>query len=312
MKMPFLPAAPSNMDISDKIKGIKERKRITVFAHNYQIPEVQESADVLGDSLELAKISTQLDARIIVLCGVKFMAETVKILSPQKKVLLPVTDAGCPLADTITPDQLLELKNKYPDAWVISYVNTSASIKSLSDVCCTSANAVKVVRNVPVKQVIFIPDKNLGWWVKKNVPEKDIILWDGTCYVHDRFNLKELLDARKKFSDAEIIVHPECPSEVLEHADFVCSTSGMLSRAKESQAKRFIIGTEVGLIHRLKKQNPRKEFYSLGSVKVCSNMKKITLNELCFSLENEVNSVEISQDVRKNALKALEAMMKYV
>ena len=298
--------------LKEDIRKLKAAKKAVILAHNYQIPDIQDIADELGDSLELSKISRDRKEKLIVFCGVRFMAETAKILSPQKKVLLPVANAGCPLADTINPLQLIELKDKHPDAWVVSYVNTSAEIKALSDVCCTSANAVKVVKNVPVKKVIFTPDKNLGWWVQKNVPEKELIIWPGGCYVHEKFMLEDLRGARKNYPEAEILVHPECYKDILEEADYVLSTSGMLKRAKESAAKQFIIGTEVGLIHRLKKENPAKEFYSLGAARICSNMKKITLNELYESLRDEVHQIKLDKEIIEKAQLALERMVQYV
>ena len=300
------------MSLEKEILRLKKVKDAVILAHNYQVSAVQDIADFVGDSLELAKVAKNAKERTIVFCGVKFMAETAKILSPQKKVLLPVLDAGCPLADMIQPQQLIELKEKYPQAWVVSYVNTPASIKALSDVCCTSSNAVTVVRNIPVKSIIFTPDKNLGWWVKKNVPDKKLILWKGFCLVHEYFSLKDLRRSRKLHPDAEIIVHPECPREVLENADFVFSTSGMLKRAQESQAKKFIIGTEEGLIYRLKKENPQKEFYSLGAAKTCVNMKKTTLEDVYNALDKENCQVELDPNIIKQASLALERMVEYV
>ena len=295
-----------------KILDLKKQKDAIILAHNYQIDDIQDIADFLGDSLELAKKSMNLKENTIVFCGVRFMAETAKILSPHKKVLLPVLDAGCPLADMISPDELIKLKNKHPDAMVVSYVNTSAQIKALSDVCCTSANAVEVVKNVPSKRIIFTPDKNLGWWVKKNVPEKELIIWPGYCLVHERFTKKEAEDAKRLHPDAEVIVHPECQAQILEMADFVASTSGMLKRAKESDAKNFIIGTEAGMIYRLKEENPDKTFYSLGSAKMCVNMKKITLKNLLRSLENDRYCIELEPEIIAGAKKSLEEMIKYV
>jgi len=239
------------------------------------------------------------------------MAETAKILSPQKEVLLPVLEAGCPLAEMIEPKELIELKQKYPDAWVVSYVNTTAEIKALSDVCCTSANAVAVVKNVPVKKVIFVPDKNLGWWVQKNVPEKEIIIWPGYCFVHEYFSYTELEEARRLHPDAEIMVHPECLKEILEAADSVLSTSSMLVRAKESEAKKFIVGTEEGLIYLLKKENPDKEFYSLGNAKVCINMKRTTLADLHRALTKDEYRIELSPEIIDKAQIALERMVSY-
>ena len=240
------------------------------------------------------------------------MAETAKILSPQKKVLLPVLDAGCPLADMITASELKELKSKYPQAWVVSYVNSSAQIKALSDVCCTSANAITVVKNVPTKQVIFVPDKNLGWWVAKNLPDKEIILWPGYCLVHEYFTEEDVIRAKQLYPEAEIMVHPECRREVIEASEYILSTSGMLKQAKQSTKKQFVIGTEEGQIYRLKKENPQKEFYSLGSPKVCMNMKKTTLDDLYRSLEKEKYSVELDPSIIAAASQALERMVSYV
>lgn len=300
------------MNIKEEILKLKEMKKAVILAHNYQIPEIQDLADFVGDSLELSKHSKKINAPLIVFCGVRFMAETAKILSPRKKVLLPALDAGCPLADTILPDQLLALRAKHPDAWVVSYVNTSAQIKALSDVCCTSSNAVAVVKNVPVKKVIFVPDKNLGNWVAKNVPEKEIIIWQGFCYVHEQFTLEELERAKKRLPDAEILVHPECRSEVVEHADFVLSTAGMLTHAKKSSAKRFIVGTEEGMLHKLKKENPDKEFYSLGCAKTCVNMKKTTLRQLRDSLAKGQYEIDLEEEVIAKASVALERMIEYI
>lgn len=295
-----------------EILKLKKEKNAVLLAHNYQIPEVQEIADFLGDSLRLSKISKAAKNKVIVFAGVKFMAETAKILSPQKEVLLPVLEAGCPLAEMIESQQLIELKQKYPDAWVVSYVNTTAEVKALSDVCCTSANAVIVVKNVPVKKVIFVPDKNLGWWVQKNVPEKEVIIWPGYCFVHEYFSYTELKEARRLHPDAEIMVHSECLKEVLEAADFVLSTSGMLIRAKESKAKKFIVGTEEGLIYLLKKENPDKEFYSLGNAKICTNMKRTTLADLHRALTKDEYKIELSPEIIEKAQIALERMVSYV
>lgn len=298
--------------LQEKILKLKKESNASLLVHNYQVSEIQDIGDYIGDSLGLAKISKELKSEIIVLCGVKFMAETVKILSPEKKVLLPVREAGCPLADMISHDELIELKKIHPDAWVVSYVNTSAEIKALSDVCCTSANAVEVVRNVPVKKVIFIPDRNLGEWVKMNVPEKEIILWQGFCVVHEYFSLKDLEYARKLHPDARILVHPECRKEILEASDSVLSTSGILKEANTSKVNKFIIGTEEGIIHRLKKENPKKEFYSLGNAKICINMKKITLKDVHDSLLEKKYDIEVEKEIRDNARQALERMVSYV
>lgn len=298
--------------LKEEILKLKKEHNAVLLAHNYQIPEVQDIADFLGDSLELSIKSKAVSQKSIIFAGVRFMAETAKILSPDKKVLLPVSDAGCPLAETIEPGQLLELKREHPDAWVVSYVNTTAEVKALSDVCCTSANAVTVVKNVPVKKVIFVPDRNLGWWVQKNVPEKEVVVWPGYCFVHEYFSLKELEESRRIHPDAEIMVHPECFKEVLMEADYVVSTSGMLIKAKESKAKKIIVGTEEGMIYRLRRENPDKEFYSLGSAKVCTNMKRTALVDLRRALVEDQYRIELSPAIIEKAQIALERMVKYV
>lgn len=299
-------------NLINNILKLKKQKDAVILAHNYQIPAIQDLADFLGDSLELSRKSKEVKSNLIVFCGVRFMAETAKILSPHKKVLLPVLEAGCPLADTITVSDVNMLRKAHPDAWVVSYVNTSAEIKAVSDVCCTSANAVKVVKDIPVKKVIFVPDKNLGWWVKKNVPNKEIIVWSGFCYVHEQFTLNDLELAKKAYPEAEVLVHPECRSEILVKSDYVLSTSGMLKRVKESTAQEFIIGTEEGIIHQLQKTHLDKKFYSLGNARTCVNMKKTTLEELYKALDKEVNVIELSSDVINKAKNALERMVNYV
>jgi quinolinate synthase len=298
--------------IVKKILELKEKKKALILAHNYQIPRIQDIADFVGDSLELSKTSKKASAPLIVFCGVRFMAETAKILSSDKKVLLPAQTAGCPLAETISASDVINLRKAYPDAWVVSYVNTSAEVKAVSDVCCTSGNAVDVVKNVPTKDVIFVPDKNLGWWVQKNVPEKNVILWNGGCYVHEQFTLDDLHKAREKFPQAEIMVHPECKKEILEESDFIASTAGMLKRAKQTAAKTIIIGTEEGLLHKLRKENPDKEFFSLGISRTCLNMKKTTLDELLVSLEKEIYEIRLDADIIVKAGVALERMVQYI
>jgi len=299
-------------NLKEKILKLKENLKAVIIAHNYQLPEIQDIADYLGDSLELAKISQDLEEEIIIFCGVKFMAETTKILSPQKRVFLSVLDAGCPLADTITPQQLSFLKAKNPDACVVSYVNTSAEIKALSDVCCTSSTAVKVVKNVPQEKVIFVPDKNLGEWVKKNVPHKQIINWEGFCYVHNNFNLIELEQQRCLHPDAIVMVHPECPPSIQDASDYVLSTSGMLKEAKKSSKKKFIIGTESGLIYRLKKENPGKEFYPLSKGHICIDMKRTTLKELYDSLLKQQYEIILSREIIEKAQKAIVQMVQFL
>jgi len=295
-------------DLVDKIAKLKKEKNAVILVHNYQRPEIQDIADFLGDSLELAREAAKTDARIIVFCGVRFMAETAKILSPEKTVLLPRKEAGCPMADMITAEDLRRLKKNYPDAKVVSYVNTNADVKTESDICCTSANAVKVVKNISAKRIIFTPDKNLAAYCQR-FTDKEIIPWNGCCYVHERITEKEVRLAKEKFPDALLLVHPECNPSVIELADEVLSTSGMLNFAKKSDKKRFLIGTEEGLIYRLKKENPEKEFYAAGTAKMCRNMKLTTLHDVYLSLKEERYPIELTGEITKSAGETLNAML---
>lgn len=299
------------MNIAEEITKLKKEKKAIILVHNYQRPEIQNIADSLGDSLGLARKAAKTDAQIIIFCGVRFMAETAKILSPEKMVLLPRKEAGCPMADMITVEDLRILKEKHTDAKVVSYVNTNADVKAESDVCCTSANAIEVVRNIKAERVIFTPDKNLAAYCQRFV-DKEIIPWNGYCYVHEKIRKEEVRLAKEKFPDALLLVHPECNPSVIDLADEVLSTSGMLNFAEKSDKKRFLIGTEEGLIYRLKKENPGKEFYAAGTAKMCRNMKLTTLNDVYFSLKEERYAIELSEGIIESAQKALEAMLKYV
>jgi len=299
------------MNILEEINKLKKEKNAIILVHNYQRPEIQNIADCLGDSLGLAREAAKTDARIIVFCGVRFMAETAKILSPKKMVLLPRKEAGCPMADMITAEDLRKLKEKHTDAKVVSYVNTNADVKAESDICCTSANAIEVVRNVKAEMIIFAPDKNLAAYCQRFV-DKEIIPWNGYCYVHEKIRKEEVRLAKEKFPDALLLVHPECNPSVIVLADEVLSTSGMLNFAKKSDKKRFLIGTEEGLIYRLKKENPEKEFYTAGTAKMCRNMKLTTLNDVYFSLKEERYAIELPEGIIESAQKALMAMLKYV
>lgn len=298
------------MNIAEEITKLKKEKKAIILVHNYQRPEIQNIADSLGDSLGLAREAAKTDAGIIVFCGVRFMAETAKILSPEKTVIIPRKDAGCPMADMITAEDLRILKEKYPDAKVVSYVNTNADVKAESDICCTSVNAIKVVRNIKAEKIIFTPDKNLAAYCQR-FTDKEIIPWNGYCYVHEKIRKEEVSLAKGKFPDALLLVHPECNPSVIDLADEVLSTSGMLNFAKKSDKKRFLIGTEEGLIYRLKKENPGKEFYAAGTAKMCRNMKLTTLNDVYFSLKEERYAIELSEGIIESAQKALEAMLKY-
>jgi len=299
-------------DLKQRIDELKKRKNAVILAHNYQIEEVQLIADYLGDSLELSKIASRINNKMIIFAGVKFMAETAKILSPEKTVLLPRLDAGCPMADMITVDELIELKQEHKKAKVVTYVNSSVEIKAESDVCCTSANAVSVVKNIDADEVIFIPDRNLGTYVQKMVPEKRIILFEGYCYVHNRIKKEEIEEMRDLYPEAEFLVHPEAKMDVINLSDKVFSTSGMLKYAKESNKKQFIIITEQGLIERLKRENPKKEFYPAVKPKICSNMKRTALIDIFNSLEKNQYEINIEESVLKRAYNALSGMLKYV
>jgi len=299
------------MNIVEEITKLKKEKNAIILVHNYQRPEIQDIADFLGDSLELSREAAKTDTKIIIFCGVRFMAETAKILSPGKKVLLPRKEAGCPMADMITLENLRTLKEKYPDAKVVSYVNTNADVKAESDICCTSANAIEVVRNLKTERIIFTPDKNLAAYCQR-FTNKEIIPWNGYCYVHEKIRKEEVRLAKEKFPDALLLIHPECNPSVIDLADEVLSTSGMLNFAEKSDKKRFLIGTEEGLIYRLKKENPGKEFYTAGTAKMCRNMKLTTLNDVYLSLREERYAIELPEGIIKSAQKALMGMLKYV
>jgi quinolinate synthase len=296
-------------ELVNKIKELKTKKNAIIVAHNYQRPEVQDIADFTGDSLELSRKCVSVKEEIIVFCGVKFMAETAKVLSPHKKVLLPKLDAGCQLADSITPAEVDEYRKNHPDAIIVGYVNTTADVKAKLDYCVTSANAVDVVKKINSKKIVFLPDRNLGLWVKKNVPDKEIIIHNGRCYVHHKFLKEDVINAKKFYPDAIVLSHPECSPEVLELSDVVASTSGMIKYVKESSAKVFILGTEEGIIHRLKKERPDAEFYSLGNAQICFNMKLIKLQDVYNSLEKEVVEINLSDEIIKKAKIPIDRMV---
>ena len=300
------------MDIVDKIKELKEKRNAIILAHNYQRPEVQDIADFLGDSLALSIQASQTEASVIVFCGVYFMAETAKILSPDKTVLIPDLEAGCPMADMVSIEKLRELKEQHPNAKVLCYVNTKAEVKSESDVCCTSANSVEIAQKAFGKdeEVIFVPDKYLSDYTSKK-SGRDFIVRDGYCPVHADIKASDILELKKEHPEAEVIVHPECPPDVIQLADAVCSTSGMCSYAKETGAKEIIVATEEGIIHRLKKENPAKIFYAAGQNLICVGMKKITLGKVLSSLEEMKYEVKLSADIIAQAKTSIERMIQY-
>lgn len=298
-------------DLVKIILKLKETNRAVLLVHNYQRSEIQDIGDFVGDSLELSRKAATTDAEMIVFCGVRFMAETAKILSPEKTVLLPRKDAGCPLANMVDVDGLRALKVEHPDAVVVTYVNSSAEVKAESNICVTSANAVQVVQKLNAEKIIFTPDKNLAHYVQR-FTSKQIIPWEGFCYVHQQFRKEEVLAARQAHPNAVLLVHPECRPEVVDLADEVLSTSGMLRFAKASSAKEFIIGTEEGILYRLKKENPDKTFYSLGSLKTCVNMKLTRLEDVHQAFVQHRYEIQIDSEILQKARTALEAMLKYV
>jgi quinolinate synthase len=298
-----------NNELIEKIEKLKQQHNAVILAHNYQPAEIQDLADFTGDSLGLSIKAAETEADIIVFCGVLFMAETAVILSPQKTVLLPDQHAGCPLADMITADQLRQLKHKHPDALVVCYVNSSAEVKAESDYCCTSANAVEVVNSLPGdKPIIFVPDQNLGQFVGESTG-RELILWPGYCHVHVIITEEDIKKAKEKHPDAIVMAHPECTGPVKAVSDQLLSTGQMLRFVANSEAKRFIIATEVGIIHTLKKQNPQSEFIPASENAVCPNMKKITLEKVLWSLEDLQYKVTVPQDIRIKAKKAIDMMV---
>ncbi|MBN1894128.1 quinolinate synthase NadA [bacterium] len=299
-----------NEDRAGLIAALKKNKNALILVHNYQRPEIQDIADVLGDSLDLSRKAANDDHPVIVFCGVHFMAETAKILSPDKTVLLPRLNAGCPMAEMADPEGLKRLKAEHPGAKVVTYVNSTARVKAESDVCCTSANAVSVVKNIDADTVIFAPDRNLASWVQR-FTDKKIIPWDGFCYVHQRFTVDEVRKAREAHPDAVFLVHPECPKEVADLADEVRSTSGMLRFAGETASPKIIVGTEEGMLYRLKKENPGKIFLTLGSAKACRGMKTTHIQDVVLALEKNRYAIDVPESVAARARLALERMLQY-
>lgn len=299
----------TDQEMIQQINRLRREKKAVILAHNYQIPEIQDIADVVGDSLKLSQEAAKTNADIIVMSGVHFMAESVKILSPDKKVLLPVYDAGCPMADMIDVEKLRKFKEENPNVPVVCYVNSSAEVKAESDICCTSSNALKVVKSIHSDKVLFIPDKNLGNYIDKQLPEKKIISWQGFCITHHRVKTTEIDVVRQQHPEASILVHPECAPEIVEKADFIGSTSEIIKYATESDDKTFVIGTEMGVLHKLRKNNPNKKFYLLSPALVCFNMKKTTLRDIHLALLNEEKEILVEEEIRLRALNSLKRML---
>jgi quinolinate synthase len=296
------------LDVRERIAELKRRRNAVILAHNYQIPEVQDAADFVGDSLELSRKAAALDASTIVFCGVHFMAETAAVLAPGKTVLLPEIEAGCPMADMINGRELRAWKARYPGLKVVCYVNTSAEVKAESDICCTSSNAVAVVESLGVDRLLFVPDKNLAAYVARQTG-KTIIAWDGYCYVHHRFTPRDIEEARTKHPEAEIWVHPECPLDVSELADKVLSTGKMVLEARTTTRREIVVGTEKGIIYRLAKENPAVTFYPARETALCAHMKMTTLEKVLRALETGTHRVEVPADIADRARGAIRAML---
>ncbi|MBI1922093.1 MAG: quinolinate synthase NadA [Geobacter sp.] len=295
-------------EIKQEIKTLLKERNAILLAHNYMRDEVQEIADITGDSLGLSIEAAKTDADVIVFCGVHFMAESASILAPDKTVLLPRLDAGCPMADMITEDGLLEMKNRYPGVPVVTYVNSSAAVKAASDICCTSANAVKVVNSLPDGEIIFTPDRNLGTYVGR-FTDKTIHLWEGYCPTHERMKVDDVARLKAEHPDALFICHPECNPAVVALADHVCSTSGMYDFCSKSSVKKFLIGTEAGIMYRLRKENPDKEFILASPALVCPNMKLTSLEDVRDALLTMKPVVKVPEEIRVPAKRALDRML---
>jgi quinolinate synthase len=295
--------------LKQRIKQLVTEKNALLMAHNYQRDEVQEIADITGDSLALSMEAARTDKDVIVFCGVHFMAESAAILAPQKTVLLPREDAGCPMADMITAEQLREFKAQHPGATVVTYVNSTAAVKAESDICCTSSNAVNVARSLDADKLLMVPDRNLGRYIAKHVPEKECICWEGYCPTHDRLAVEEIKQAKLDHPGAPFVAHPECTPEILELADHICSTSGMYEYARTNPARKFLIGTEMGILWRLKKENPQKEFILPSRALICPNMKLTSLEDILGCLQTMEPRITVDEETREKAKLTLDRML---
>ena len=297
-------------DLKREIKTLLVRRRALLLAHNYQTADVQEIAHHTGDSLGLAQVAAESDAEVIVFAGVHFMAESVSVLAPEKTVLLPRKDAGCPMADMIIPEGVAELRKRYPGGTVVAYVNTSAAVKAVSDICCTSGNAVNVVRSLPPEAdpLIMIPDQNLAQFAAGRL-DRRIVWHDGFCYVHHRYRAWDVLEARNRHPDAVFVTHPECRPEVQALADHIASTSGMFAFARESRSRKIIVGTETGVLYGLRRENPEKIFIPLSGDMICSDMKLTRLEDICDALLNLEPVVKVPEEIRVKAKKPLDRML---
>ena len=298
------------IDLSDRLRQLKEERNAVILAHNYQRGEVQDAADFVGDSLELARRASGTDADVILFCGVHFMAEMAAILNPDRTVLVPDPNAGCPMANMVMPRQLREMKASHPDAAVVCYVNSTAATKALSDICCTSANAAQVMDSFPQeREIIFIPDASLGGWAAGRLGRNNVILWDGYCPTHHRILARDMEGLKKRHPEAKVVVHPECTEDVRALADEVGSTSGILRFARESGASEVIMGTEVGMLHRMRKECPQVGIYPASELADCPNMKLNTLEKMVWSLEDMEHEVSVDPAVSEEARRAIERML---
>jgi len=301
---------PGGAGLVEKINALRRTRRAVILAHNYQVPEVQDIADIVGDSLAMAREAARVEADVIVLCGVHFMAETAKLLNPGRPVLVPDPNAGCPMANMITPRQLAEARKRHPDAVVVTYVNSSAAVKALSDICCTSANAVRVVESIPAdRPILFVPDQSLGDYAARQTGRDNVILWPGYCPTHHRILAEHVAARRAEMPEAEVCVHPECTRDVCDLADFVGSTGQILRHVAASPRKAFIVATEVGVCHTLRRQNPGKTIVEITSLADCPNMKLNTLEKILWSLEDMQHEVTVPDDVAGPARQAIERML---
>ena len=300
-----------NRDVKliEKILNLKRERNAVILAHNYQLGEVQDIADFVGDSLELSQNAAKTEAKVIVFCGVQFMAETASILCPDKIVLLPDIHAGCPMADMITAERLRERKRELPGATVVCYVNSSAEVKAESDVCCTSANAVKVIESLDSEEILFVPDQYLGHYISTKT-DKRMSLWPGFCPTHIRIQPQDIIRLKKEHTQAKVVVHPECRPEVIALADEVLSTGGMCRFAQKTEAEEIIVGTEIGILHRLRKENPGKRFIPVSEQAICPRMKLITLESVLWSLQEMTTKVKVPEEIRLRAKAAVDKMLK--
>lgn len=295
--------------LSEKILKLKKEKNAIILAHLYQIPEIQEIADYVGDSYYLSQVARDAKEDLIIFCGVKFMAESAKVLSPEKTVILPAPNAGCPMADMAEVEDVEEMIEKYPDAFKVCYINSSYEVKALCDASVTSSSALKIIKNIPNKQILFLPDQNLGGYISEFFPEKEFILWRGFCPTHYRITAEDIIKAKEEHPNVKVLSHPECSKEVRDLSDYIGSTSGIINYATECEDKEFIIATEEGVLHQLKKKNPDKKFY-FPEVMVCPNMKKTSLQDVYDALDGKKEEVILDEEIRKKALTSLENMHK--